>query len=326
MDTERIRRLAGICIALVAATGCTTVEGPVSGYGPSSGTRVEVYRERLINPRNEDVLVVAHRACWANGAPENSLAAIEECIALGVDMIEIDVALTKDGVPVLMHDTTLDRTTDGIGLLSEQTLDRIQSLRLRAGAGGAGALTSEHAPTLRQALNAVRGHLMVNLDIKGEAFEEAFAVVDEMNMHDHILMKMSARADEQRLVTAAFRGKTLFMPVIRECETPSPYRNCVSMLSDSVASYEDYSPIAFEVLYLHEDFLVEGVTFMREREARIWVNTLSSDQAAGVTDRSALDDPHGTWGRVIALGANIIQTDRPAELIRYLEEQNLRKF
>lgn len=60
------------------------------------------------------VLVVAHRGDWRN-APENSLQAYQNCIDMGVDMIEIDLQKTKDNQLVIMHDRTLDRTTDGKG-------------------------------------------------------------------------------------------------------------------------------------------------------------------------------------------------------------------
>ena len=63
---------------------------------------------------NKSVLVVSHRADWRN-APENSLQAIQNCIDMGVDMVEIDLKKTKDGHLILMHDKTIDRTTTGKG-------------------------------------------------------------------------------------------------------------------------------------------------------------------------------------------------------------------
>src|SRR5688500_19729358 len=68
---------------------------------------------RLADPRP---LVIAHRGCWRQPA-ENSLAAIAACAALGVDMVEIDLRQTKDGVIVLLHDDSLERTTSLSGPL-----------------------------------------------------------------------------------------------------------------------------------------------------------------------------------------------------------------
>ena len=63
-------------------------------------------------PAEKSILVVSHRADWRN-APENSLQAIQNCIDMGVDMVEIDLKRTKDGHLILMHDKTIDRTTTG---------------------------------------------------------------------------------------------------------------------------------------------------------------------------------------------------------------------
>jgi hypothetical protein len=71
---------------------------------------------QLEDSKSSRVLVVAHRTCWRN-APENTLQAIEHCIKVGVDMVEIDVRKTKDGELVVIHDETLDRTTNGAGLV-----------------------------------------------------------------------------------------------------------------------------------------------------------------------------------------------------------------
>lgn len=79
-------------------------------------------------------MVAAHRACWKQ-APENSLAAIRDCIALGVDIVEIDVRQTRDGQFVIIHDSTVDRTTDGRGRVEQFSLADLRQLRLRLGKG-----------------------------------------------------------------------------------------------------------------------------------------------------------------------------------------------
>ncbi|MEM7658856.1 MAG: glycerophosphodiester phosphodiesterase family protein, partial [Bacteroidota bacterium] len=70
--------------------------------------------ERLQHPTKDHVLAVSHRGDWRY-APENSLMAVQRCIDLGVDIVEIDVRMTKDGHLVAMHDKTVDRTTNGSG-------------------------------------------------------------------------------------------------------------------------------------------------------------------------------------------------------------------
>ena len=72
----------------------------------------EAIRAKLMVPTSSEVLVVAHRAAWKN-APENSLLSIQHAIDMGADIIEIDIRQTKDGEFILMHDKTLNRTTNG---------------------------------------------------------------------------------------------------------------------------------------------------------------------------------------------------------------------
>ena len=74
-------------------------------------------------------LVIAHRGNRV-AAPENTLEALRQAVAMNVDAIEFDVRMTRDGVPVLMHDATVDRTTDGRGLLN--TLTDRKSTRLNS--------------------------------------------------------------------------------------------------------------------------------------------------------------------------------------------------
>src|SRR5688572_32259774 len=82
-------------------------------------------RRTLLDSGSPTVLVAAHRAVH-HVYPENSLQAIEQSIKLGVDIIEIDVKVSKDGVPFLMHDRTMDRTTTGKGDPEEFTWGELQ--------------------------------------------------------------------------------------------------------------------------------------------------------------------------------------------------------
>lgn len=75
----------------------------------------------LSAPAKQSVLVVSHRGDWRN-APENSLQAFQNCIDMGVDMVELDLKKTKDGELILMHDNTLNRTTNGTGKPEDYTL------------------------------------------------------------------------------------------------------------------------------------------------------------------------------------------------------------
>lgn len=293
---------------------------------PRAVSRMEVLKELFERNASRHVVVVAHRACWAQGAPENSIPAIKACIAAGMDMIEIDVALTRDNVPVLMHDDTIDRTTNGSGRIAAISLQELSLLRLKSRGGGDNdVLTEVAAPTLEQALEAARGAILINLDIKSEAFEEAFEVVERLGMEDQILMKMAAHPNDEALASASFLGRTMFMPMIREC-TPRYVRYvCSPLLSDAIPKYESYGPVAYEITFSTEGYLNEGMPVLAETGRRVWANTLAPHHAAGHLDEDALKDPNQVWGRLIELGVDIIQTDEPHALMRYLETSGRRQ-
>jgi glycerophosphoryl diester phosphodiesterase len=116
-------------------------------------------------------LVIAHRGDRAH-APENTIEAFTKAVALGVDGIEFDVRMTRDGVAVLMHDATVDRTTSGRGLVREQTLAELRTLdasRAATGWTGGRALV----PTLEEVLDRFRGTPII-IDVK--EYESAIAV------------------------------------------------------------------------------------------------------------------------------------------------------
>jgi alkaline phosphatase D len=110
--------------------------------------------------------ICAHRGA-SDTHPENTLAAFREAIRLGAHMIEFDVALSKDGQLVLMHDTTVDRTTDGSGPVSGLTLEELK--KLDAGSWKNNRFKGERIPTLDEALAIMPDNMWLNVHLKGGA-------------------------------------------------------------------------------------------------------------------------------------------------------------
>jgi len=111
-------------------------------------------------------LVISHAACGGH-APENTLAGVRAALEIGADAIEIDVQASADGIPVLMHDLTLDRTTSGKGDLSSFTAEQLATLD----AGG------EPVPTFARAIELTRGRALLVAEIKRPGCEEALAAL-----------------------------------------------------------------------------------------------------------------------------------------------------
>lgn len=110
--------------------------------------------------------IIAHRGASAE-APENTLAAFRRAIALGVEMIELDVRLTRDRVPVVIHDETLSRTAGGEGRVAEIGFAELR--RHSAGAWFDPRFADERIPRLAEVFDLTRNGTAVNVEIKGDA-------------------------------------------------------------------------------------------------------------------------------------------------------------
>ena len=142
--------------------------------------------------------IVAHRGA-SSDRPENTLAAFRQAIKLKATAVEIDVRTSKDGVLFLMHDTKLDRTTNGKGLASEMTM--LQLKQLDAGSWFQEEYRGERIPTLREALEVCRGKIDVLLDLKeqGTAYAEAVSkMVREHGDPQHTIIGIRS-AEQSRL-------------------------------------------------------------------------------------------------------------------------------
>ena len=106
---------------------------------------------------------VAHRGASGN-YPENTLIAFQKALEIGVDEIELDLYLTKDDHLIVMHDSTVDRTTNGTGAIAELTLDEIKALD--AGRVFGEQFKAERVPTWEEALDLVQGKVELNVHLK----------------------------------------------------------------------------------------------------------------------------------------------------------------
>jgi glycerophosphoryl diester phosphodiesterase len=113
-------------------------------------------------------LVIAHRG-YRTRYPENTLAAFQAALDAGVDMIELDVLLSKDRKMVVIHDASLDRTTNGQGMVSDYTLSELKALD--AGSWFDPCFKEERLPTLEEVLERVDGRVPLNIEIKRSAYE-----------------------------------------------------------------------------------------------------------------------------------------------------------
>ncbi|MBP3481835.1 MAG: hypothetical protein J6K28_00370 [Alistipes sp.] len=149
------------------------------------------------------VYICAHRANTWSGTwgradcPENSIPAIERAIEVGMDMVELDVRRTKDGVLVLCHDTAIQSTTTGTGYITDLTYDEICRYDMRLRVNNNAVIKGVHIPRLVDALKACKGRIFVNLDLAKTSIPaaEVVAAVREADMMDEVTFYTGSDAD-----------------------------------------------------------------------------------------------------------------------------------
>lgn len=107
--------------------------------------------------------LIAHRG-WSQRFPENSFPAFSAAVAAGADQLEFDVQVSKDGIPFVIHDSTIDRTTDGSGRVSELTAQELKRVNLKGLQGD--VLIGLGIPTLQEVLGNFAGVVGMNIHIK----------------------------------------------------------------------------------------------------------------------------------------------------------------
>lgn len=259
---------------------------------------------------DDKVMVVAHRGDWRE-APENSVWAVKKAIEKGVDMVEIDLAMTKDSILIVMHDHTIDRTTTGKGKPSDFTLKEIKNLNLK---DGLGVETQMKVPTLEEILDITDGKILVNLDKGFDYIKQVYPLLKKRKMLDQILFKGHESYTEFNTKYGDIKKDIHYMPIIR-LGKPEDLENISAYL-------KNYKVYGFEFTVGTTENNLIDFKKLKESKVKIWVNSLWPHHNAGNNDDKALENPD-VYDWYIRKGINIIQTDRPKELIMYLKTRNL---
>jgi len=160
----------------------------------------------LSSGQPENFTLIAHRGDSAS-APENTFASFDLAIEKGFDNVELDVQLTSDGVPVVIHDATLDRTSNGSGPVSGISLADIQ--RLDAGSWKDSKFDGEQIRTLDEILERYAGKLRLHLELKSREQELAEKVAPLLKVHG-LLDSPNTEYEAPGLTITSFAIEQLF--------------------------------------------------------------------------------------------------------------------
>ncbi len=234
-------------------------------------------------------LVVAHRGGHA-WAPENTIQGILAAWRMGIPMVEVDVRSTADGVPVLLHDSRLDRTTGSGGEVRSLPFRKVEKARIPYRKGMPGL----RVPSLARALRAARGKVVLVLDLKQVETDRLLAVLEREDSLGKALILVHRKKQMEELERDRRRPGLLL--AVR-----------AGSAGQALAFQRAFHPA---VVHVSPGFLSPALAAeLRQGGSRVWVNAFQGPDRTG-----RLEDYISLVGR----GADIIQTDRPLLALRAL--------
>ncbi|MDR7129448.1 glycerophosphoryl diester phosphodiesterase [Algoriphagus sp. 4150] len=236
-------------------------------------------------------MVSAHRGGPYPGFPENAIETFANVVKYTPTIIELDVAMTKDGILVLMHDDKLNRTTTGKGLVSDATYAEIQQLFLKDEAGN---VTDFKVPTLEEALVWSKGKALLTVDIKKSVpYEKIIEIVRKTKSEAHAA-----------LITYSF-------PAAKKLHSMAPEL----MLSVTIRNVEEIQHFEETGIPWTRVIAFTGVT-ERPQEFNKALHEKGVFTILGVLgnlDKSAIARGDQLYASFVHKGADILATDRPIE-------------
>ncbi|MEZ2346725.1 glycerophosphodiester phosphodiesterase family protein [Terriglobus sp. RCC_193] len=271
---------ASVICLLALTTGRLFSQSPQAAYQPAPALATVPGKIVIISHRGEHL----HH-------PENTLVAFLAAADAGADYIELDVRTTSDGKLILMHDKTVDRTTNGTGDVRNHTFNEIRSLD--AGAKFSPAFTGTKVPTFDEALDLARNRINVYVDTKDADPQQVVDTIVRHSMQDHVIIYGNPfLLFEVHKILPALR----LMP---EAQNADVARFLLHSMPLSV--------LAFDA----SDFQKPIIQVAKEAHAQVFVDRLNE-----------ADTPE-FWQKAIDEGADGIQTNRPEALANYLRQHGL---
>ncbi len=264
-----------IWISFLVLTICTTV-----GWAQTA---------TLPQTRNK-LVVIAHRGNHVN-VPENTLASFKEAIKAGADYVEVDLRTSKDGRLVVMHDATVDRTTNGKGKVSEMTFAEIEDLQVFNG-----NKKTHKIPEFRDVLKLCKGKINIYLDFKEADVAETWKQIGEEGMEKQIVVYLNK------------------IPQYKKWREIAPEMPLMTSLFDEVKNADQLRMFLGQVK-------IEVLDNVKDREM---VQGAAGNGVAVWLDVQDPAEGPDSWKAALEKGVQGVQTDKPAELVAFLKNSGWR--
>lgn len=245
-------------------------------------------------------LVSGHRGGIVPGYPENSIAAFEHTLSYTPAFFEIDPRVTKDSVIVLMHDATLDRTTNGSGKVSDYTWEELKKLRLK---DLNGTITNYSIPSLEEALVWAKGKTILNFDKKNVPLAMTARTIRKLKVEDQVMLTVHNAKEAQFYYK--LNSKIMFSAFI--------------MTEEAMYEYEKTRiPWTNIMAYIGPRIKAENralIDMLHARGVRCMISSASTyDKLTDPEERSA------AYKEIIESGADVIESDLPIEVARAIQK------
>ena len=235
--------------------------------------------------------VIAHRANHVH-APENSIQGIRDAIKVGADYVELDLRTTQDGEIVMMHDDTVDRTTDGHGRVRNLKFADIRSLHFKFKQD-----VPEMVPSFDEVLDTVGRKVRIYMDIKAVTPAQVLPYLDKHRNADHVIAYCYGPAHVEQWRTGAPK-----IPVISDFNLKSDEQIEKAWKAHPFAIFDGPA----------RDLTPSFISTLHKLHVLVWPDIQSSP-----------DNP-AEWQRYIDMDVDGFQTDHPQALVEYLRSKRIR--
>lgn len=239
---------------------------------------------KLPDAKNKTI-VIAHRGNHV-AVPENTLASTREAINCGADYVEVDLRTTKDGHLVVMHDSKVDRTTNGVGKISEMTLAEVKALQVFNR-----NKKSHRIPEFHEVLALCKGKINIYLDFKDADVAETWKQIKAGGMEHQVVIYINSEEQYKRWREVA------------------PHVPLMTSLPKEVANKEQFKSFILRVYVQVVDNITnpELLEAARIQGVSVWLDVQSPTEGPA------------SWNEALQKGVQGLQTDKPAELVGYIK-------
>lgn len=296
--------LTAICLALAACGGEPAPTATAAPMAPTPAPEASpTPAPSPATPTWPHILVVAHRG-GAALAPENTLGAFANALNIGVDMVECDVHLSKDGELVVMHDPDLTRTTDGKGFIYQMNFADIRKFNAAAKFKGS-PWPAEPVPTLGEVLDLVEGKAQVQIEIKVEKIFGRYPGIEQKVVD---AVKARDMVDDVIIISFDF-------PTLVEVKKLDPRFKTGALVSNTTLSLNASKP--------HDQFVADviaqtGADYIMPSSAGVSDLLVNAVHARGLKIGVWTVNSPGEMRRMAEWGVDAITTNDPVELKKVL--------